>query len=290
MKEEQTAPANLRSLTTRLDNLARQSARPIRRVQRTVANTVVGQMLPPGVMKGGAAMSVRVGEASSRFTTDLDAARPADLELDDYLDEFTRRLEAGWGGFTGTLEPLPPARPDGVPEQYVMQPFKIRLLYLGRHWLTVPFELGHDEVGSTNQHELRIAHDIVSLFEAVGLDEPQPIPLLTVEHQIAQKLHACTAVSPRTGGNDRAHDLVDLQILEQEESIDKPALAAIANRLFRVRDAQPWPPVVVAHPSWPTIYAEAADGLDVRSGIEEAVEWATILSPRSPPSDPRFRA
>jgi len=219
-------------------------------------------------------MSVRVGEASSRFTTDLDAARPADLTLDDYLDEFGRRLDGGWGGFTGNLEQLPPAEPEGVPEQYVMQPFKIRLLYLGRHWLTVPFELGHDEIGSTKQPELRIAHDIVSLFEAIGLDEPQPIPLLTTAHQIAQKLHACTMINARTGDNDRAHDLVDLQILEHEESIDRPALAAIAARLFRVRDAQTWPPVVVAHPSWPTIYAEAANGLDVLSDVEEAVDWA----------------
>ena len=105
MTEPHTAPTNLRSLTTRLDNLARQSARPIRRVQRTVANTVVGQMLPSGVMKGGAAMSVRVGEAASRFTTDLDAARHTDLTLDDYLDELARRLDAGWGGLTGFRVP-----------------------------------------------------------------------------------------------------------------------------------------------------------------------------------------
>jgi len=124
MTEPHTAPTSLRSLTARLDNLARKSARPLRRVQRTVANTVVGQMLPSGVMKGGAAISMRVGEAASRFTTDLDAARHTDLTLDDYLNELARRLDAGWGGFTGTLEQLPPAEPEGVAEQYVMQPFK----------------------------------------------------------------------------------------------------------------------------------------------------------------------
>jgi hypothetical protein len=273
MTEPHPAPTNLRSLTTRLDNLARQTARPIRRVQRTVANTVVGQMLPSGVMKGGAAMSVRVGEAASRFTTDLDAARHTDLTLDDYLNELAQRLDAGWGGFTGTLEQLTPAEPEGVAEQYVMQPFKIRLLYLGRHWLTVPFELGHDEIGSTKQHELRIAHDIVTLFESIGLPQPQPIPLLTVEHQIAQKLHACTSVHPRTGNNDRAHDLVDLQILNHEEPIDKTAVAEIATRLFRARNAHTWPPVVVSHPSWPAIYAEAADGLDVVPDVGDAVAW-----------------
>jgi hypothetical protein len=56
----------------------------------------------------------------------------------------------GWGGFTGALEQLEPAQPDGVPDDYVMQPFNIRLGYLGRHWLTVRFELGRDEIGSTN--------------------------------------------------------------------------------------------------------------------------------------------
>lgn len=153
----QTTPTNLRSLTTRLDNSARDSGRPIRRVQRTVANAIIGQMLPPGVMKGGAAMTIRMGEAASRFTTDLDAARHRDVSLDDYLDELAERLGTGWSGFTGTPERLPPAQPDGVPEQYVMQPFVIRLMYLGRRWLTVPFELGHDEIGSAHQHELRIS-------------------------------------------------------------------------------------------------------------------------------------
>jgi len=46
-------PTNLRSLEARIDNLARRRGRPVRRIQRAVANTVVGQMLPPGVVKGG---------------------------------------------------------------------------------------------------------------------------------------------------------------------------------------------------------------------------------------------
>jgi len=41
-----------------------------RRIQRAVANTIVGQMLPPGVVKGGTAMKLRLGEAGSRFTPD----------------------------------------------------------------------------------------------------------------------------------------------------------------------------------------------------------------------------
>ncbi len=273
-------PSNLRSLETRISNIARAQDRPVRRVQRVVANTVVGQMVPPSVVKGGTAMKLRVGEAGSRFTPDFDAARSADLTLDDYLDQLAERLAAGWSGFTGTVEEHEPPQPEGVPEEYVMQPFSIRLAYTGRHWLSVPFELGHDEVGSTRHAELRVADDIVELFATIGLDEPAPIPLLALDHQIAQKLHACTSVGVRTGGNDRAHDLVDLQILEQEELIDLAAIKVTAQRLFAARRAQPWPPTVVAHERWASIYAEAADGLDVLDDVDVAVAWTNDLIAR----------
>lgn len=53
-------PANLRHLIRLVDDLARAQGRPPRRVQRAIANTVVGQMLPPGVVKGGTAIGSRV--------------------------------------------------------------------------------------------------------------------------------------------------------------------------------------------------------------------------------------
>lgn len=274
-------PSNLRSLETLVNNLAREQERPVRRIQRVVANTVVGQMLPPGVVKGGTAMKLRVGEAGSRFTPDLDTARSANVTLDDYLDELADRLATGWGGFTGTVEELEPPQPEGVPEEYVMQPFIIRLAYKGRHWLAVPFELGRDEIGSTQQDEPRIADDIVELFDTLGLDTPEPIPVLALEHQIAQKLHACTSINAMTGGNERAHDLVDLQILDQEENIDMAAVAATAERLFAARRSHPWPPTVVAHEGWDTIYAEAADGLDVIDNVTDAVAWANDFIARA---------
>ena len=112
------------------------------------------------------------------------------------------------------------------------------------------------------------------LFVAIGLEQPQSIPLLTVGHQVAQKLYACTSVDSRIGQNGRAHVLVDLQILDHEEVMDKVAVASIARRLFAARYAQPWPPVVVAHSSWQAIYIEAAHGLAVRPDVDQAVTWA----------------
>jgi len=240
-------------------------------------------MLPPGVVKGGTAMKLRVGEAGSRFTPDLDAARSADLTLDDYLAELGERLAVGWGGFTGAVAEVEGPRPDDVPDEYVMRPFSLRLAYKSRHWLSVPFELGRDEVGSTARFDLALAPDIVELFDALGLDAPAPVPVIAVEHQVAQKLHACTAVSPRTGRNERAHDLVDLQILEEEEDIDLAAVADAARRLFAARRGHSWPPTVVAYEGWDTIYAEAAGGLNVIADVEGAVAWANEFIARIGP-------
>jgi hypothetical protein len=238
-------------------------------------------MLPPGVVKGGTAMKLRVGEAGSRFTPDLDVARSASLTLEDYLVDLGDRLADGWGGFTGTVTELDGSQPEGVPEEYVMQPFEIRLAYQSRHWLTVPFELGRDEIGSTAREELRLADDIVELFEALGLERPRPIPVLALDHQVAQKLHACTAVNPKTGRNERAHDLVDLQILDQEEEIDFVTLGATAERLFAARRSHRWPPTVITHEGWATIYAEAADGLEVIDNVDDAVTWANDFIARA---------
>ncbi len=203
--KRQDPPTNLRSLETRLYNFAQQRGRPVRRIQRGVANTVVGQMLPPGVVKGGTAMNLRVGEASSRFTPDLDATRAASVTLEEYLDQLGERLAT------------------------------------------------------------------------LGLDRPDPIPLLAVDHQIAQKIHACTATNPTVGKNQRAHDLVDLQILGQEGPQDMSAIGATSERLFAARRSQQWPPTVVTYEAWDTIYIEASDGLDVLGNVADAVDWANAF-------------
>jgi Nucleotidyl transferase AbiEii toxin, Type IV TA system len=277
---QREAPTNLASLQARIRNVAQAREQQPRRIQRAVASTVVGQMLPDGVVKGGTAMKIRVGEAGSRYTPDFDASRSPNVTVDDYVEQLRDRLERGWSGFTGTVRVLEPRQVEDVPPDYVMQPFEIRLAYQGRHWLTVEFELGHDEVGSTEDRDLRIADDILEIFATIGLEEPAPIPLMLVEHQVAQKLHACTYVNPNTNRNDRAHDLVDLQILEQE-TIDYAELREIGTRLFAARRAQEWPPTVAEYDDWGTIYAEAAEGLDVLPTITEAVAWANDLITRA---------
>lgn len=129
-----TPPPNLRSLEQRIRNLEPHDTGSLRR-QITMAMVVVGQMLPEGAVKGGTAMALRYGRADARFTQDLDAARIHPLT--HFIDDFEAALGHGWGGFTGRVVDRKPPRPQGIPVAYVMQPFDVKLEYLGRSWRTV---------------------------------------------------------------------------------------------------------------------------------------------------------
>ena len=271
------APSNVHSLTKRVDNLAISLDRPLARVQRAIANTVVAQMIPSGVVTGGSAMKLRLGDGASRFTPDLDAARAAEVELERYLEEMEELLSGGWGGFTGAVAELPAHAPADVPEDYVMRPFDVSLAYRGRHWLTVRLGLGHEEINAGELVEHRMADEIRDYFAILGLDEPQPVALLAAEPQAAEKLHACTYVSLKTGVNQRAHDLVDLQLLAQDCELDLAELGTLARRLFASRGNQPWPPTVIAYPLWSELYDKAAEGLAVLASVDEAVSWTNAL-------------
>ena len=94
---------------------------------------------------------------------------------------------------------------------------------------------------------------------------------MRADHQIAQKLHACTGPD-----NERAHDLVDLQLLVASVVVNLAHVKQTSVRLFGYRQAQPWPPAVVATQTWPGIYEDAA-GLDVLPDLDSAVGWANEL-------------
>lgn len=230
------APKSVRSLEQRIRNLAGSEDLALRR-RISMALVVVSQMLPEGAIKGGSAMALRYGRRT-RFTQDVDAARVQ--SLDQFQNDIEESLVSGWQGFTGRLIKRPAPKPPAVPTAYVMQPFEVKLDYLGRPWCTVKFELGHNELGDADEPEYHLAADLSDLFTAVGFEAPRPVPVLRSEHQIAQKLHALSA-----DGSERARDLIDLQLLEQQENLDLSKVAATCARLFHYRQQQSWPP-----PSW----------------------------------------
>jgi len=233
------------------------------RRMRSMASIVLAELLPGGIVKGGTGLNLRYGPHASRFSTDVDTTRPSAETLETFLEDLKSALRTGWNGFTGTLaEPKTQRIPDHIPNKYAMYQARVKIAYLGSTFATVKLEITLDEVGSVDDQELQMSHAISELFTSVGLPEPEPVAIISPEHQIAQKLHACTTPNG-FGVYDRAHDLVDIHLLRVNENPDPAKVGKIAERLFAMRNMGEWPPRVQSWPGWETLYAEAADGFDM---------------------------
>lgn len=259
-------PNSMRHLDDAIRRACGGSAEGYVHTRTVMANAIVASMLPDGVVKGGSALKMRFGDAASRFTTDLDTATATDPVL--YAERLDRALKDGWEGFSGRIVPKEPASPAGVPAEYVMKPYDVKLSYMGKQWCTVLLEVGHNEIGDAEVADWAELADAAALFERVGLPAPGRVPLMLVSHQIAQKLHAVTS------GGDRARDLIDLQLIVRNCDVDLSETRGICLRLFAYRKAQAWPPTIEAREGWAALYAEQSLGLPVLPSVDEAAEWA----------------
>ena len=239
-------------------------------IRSIIANAVVGQFLPQGIVKGGSALRLRYGLDNTRVTIDFDTAHRNDIE--DFISTIETGLKAGWSGFTGEVIRRTPATPKDIPAQYVMQPFDVKLRYMKQPWCTVRLEVGYDELGDAQVAEEFIADDILDVFKNLCLDEPKPIPLMPLTHQVVQKLHGVSEPN-----SSRAHDLVDLQLIFAHDAVDLKEVSRIAKRLFANRRRQPWPTLIKKGESWDSLYSDAAAGLDVMGNVDEAIAWANDL-------------
>ncbi len=244
------------------------------RLARAMADVVVGQMLPGGVVKGGSSLMFRYGGGVTRYTKDVDTARVVDLDV--YLESLRTKLAAGWNGFSGKLVDVEPPSPPNVPKPYLMMPYDIKLQYLGRAWMTVRIEIGHNEIGDADAFEMKLPEDIAAAFVALGFPRPAEIPVMKLSYQIAQKLHAVSGKE-----SDRAHDLIDLQLMSIHSMLDYGDSKSTCKRLFVYRQEQTWPPTIVKGEKWENVYNEARetlrDNTSILPTVGEAVKWANEL-------------
>ena len=224
------------------------------RLSRQLANVIVGQMLPDGVIKGGSSLMFRYG---SRLT----------------LDRLQRALAAGWNGFSADLVEVEPAKPKDVPGEYVMRPYDAKLKYMGRPWQTIRIEIGHNEIGDADEYEEFLPEEIADAFEQMQFPRPQPLRVMKLSYQIAQKLHALSEE-----GSDRAHDLIDLMLIGRQSQLDFVDIKSKCVRLFDYRRKQAWPPVIRKGEEWDAKYEAALgtvrDNSDICHTVDEAVVWA----------------
>ena len=266
-------PNSRNNLEKAIDRVCKDEGIDPFRTKRLLASVIVGQMLPDGAAKGGNALKIRFGNAATRFSQDLDTARVSSLE--DYISQLSERLEEGWNGFTGTVVKKDAPSPEGVPAPYIMQPFEVKLSYNHKGWMTLPLEVGHNEIGDADDPEMIASPEAAEILTKLGFPEPGPVPCMRLEHQVAQKLHGASGA-----GSDRAHDLIDLQLAVSEGKIDYPKAKSVCMRLFEYRQQQQWPPTIVKGDGWEGLYDEQRENLDILPTVDEAIAWANDLIAR----------
>jgi hypothetical protein len=257
-------PSNLRSLRDRLVQAAKREGLVFGRLQQHVAVLVVAQLAasltdavgaPLLLVKGGSSLELRRGIADSRTSKDLDTV--ARLDVAEVHELLADAGEDGWEGFTAIFTAPEEIDVPGMPVK--PRRFVAKLSYHGQPFASVPIEVSMVEAGNTERFDA-VVSDALAL---VGVPASVTVPCMTVPWQIAQKLHACTAVLPAPKTNDRAHDLVDLQLLEAllaDAELQQTRHACVA--VFEARAQQPWPPTIRPPSHWSAIYERALEGLD----------------------------
>ncbi|MGH3428532.1 MAG: nucleotidyl transferase AbiEii/AbiGii toxin family protein [Mycobacteriales bacterium] len=150
--------------------------------------------------------------------------------------------------------------------------FTAKLNYHGKPFSSVPVEVSAVEAGNADHYD-KVSSEALAL---VGLPVSDAVPCMTLPWQVAQKIHACTEPVEQPRTNDRAHDLVDLQLLEVlmvDEPLTQTRTASVA--VFETRGKHTWPPTVVTQPHWSSIYTHVLEGLEdlgLAPRVEEAVE------------------
>lgn len=257
-------PSNLRSLRDRLVQAAKREGLVFGRLQQHVAVLVVAQLAarltdvagaPLLLVKGGSSLELRRGIGDSRTSKDLDTVARHDVE--EVHELLADAGEVGWEGFTAVFTPPEEIEVPGLPVK--PRRFVAKLSYHGQPFASVPIEVSMVEACNTESFDT-VSSDALAL---VGVPVEVTVRCMTVPWQIAQKLHARTAAlaPPRT--NDRAHELVDLQLLEvlpADADLADTRVACVA--VFEARAEQLWPPTIHAQPHWPAIYGRAMEGLD----------------------------
>jgi len=204
----------------------------------------------------------------SRASRDLDTVTRHDIEL--VWQALVAAAAEGWEGFTGVLTGPEAIEVPGL----IIKPrrFTVKLKYQSAPFVSVPVEVSPQEAGNTDEADW--THS--PALELVGLPLSRPIPCMTLRWQIAQKLHAVTAKLDGGRVNDRAHDLIDLQILEA--LISGGPMGPVRHacvEVFGARAQQAWPPTVTVYDHWPRIYAGALSSvpdLDLASNVQEAAQ------------------
>ena len=289
------APSSARILNAWITQAQDRLATSGPRLSWLVAATVVSAALqravdehgsPLFLLKGGTLLQYRL-PATSRSTRDIDGLVRGGI--DEFLAELDKVLVAPWGPLTlmrGDVEAIQ------VPSRIVKpRRFDIVVQLNGVTWRRVQVEVSPDE-GQAGAAPESIRAPSLAGF---GLPSPEHLTSLSMDYQIAQKVHACTDPhNPPALVNDRARDVVDLLLLRDLTSETmSPTLVevrAAIEDIFATRASEArrvgatprtWPARCIALPHWVPSFASAADSASLSVSLVDAVEelndWLDLI-------------
>lgn len=214
-------------------------------------------------VKGGAALELRFADRA-RTTKDMDVGLPGSRL--DRFDALERAAALGFDDFTfrvkvpRDLELVDTVRVD------------VAVAYRGRGVQTIQIDLGPSE-----ESPVELVAPAIRGVAELGIPVPSPIRCISLDAQIAQKLHACT--SPRLlATENRARDILDIIFLDMLGQIDPTSVRNACVRIFEQRAEHPWPPPPEVPPAWKAELASLAaeQGLRFANGDEIVDAFSNI--------------
>ncbi len=280
-------PNSVKTLEVRLRNIVKAdpdlSEDVFSRLRREIASIILGQVLarvvdgegkPIFLIKGGVAMSLRLG-LRARATKDFDVA--CRIDKAEALERLRDELVDGWGPFRLAFAQEQPKeiRDTGAWRIDVKEGMN------GAPFSTVQLEIAEAEGEAGQQFDLESSRLLE--LDRLGFEAPERVPLVTIAYLVAQKLHACTDHSTLDRVNDRFRDLIDLQLVEH--ALDDPetlrSTAAACREIFTLRGKHDWPPSIKVVAGWEEGYRKMAQDMKFEpDDVNEAARRAEAVISR----------
>lgn len=247
------------------------------RVELAVANFALLQILVSAqelhkvafYLKGGQAAVLRLGMIESRATRDLDLSFRANRNV-------IRQAIAGvvgqsWGPFTiSSAREVNSGTPANISEDLKLVRYFVHVGIGNSSWRRVILEASPSLEIEWTVEFCALSNDLRSLLGSIVDLKIAAIPSISVEQQMAEKLHAVTAP-----GSRRGHDIYDLFMSATNHEVNISDLARATVSVFTSRATHPIPLSITTNESLRAEYVRQVGDVASAPAFEEA---ATLVN------------
>lgn len=246
-KEIRQLRAGAKELERRVQKNARESGTTVERVRLRIAalavcgalsNATYAGEIPLYLVKGGLALELRFGY-KARASKDIDVGIQAPADALPAILETA--LRSTFDSFMFSIKPPVTRTRSGAFRA------NVQVFYKDRNWSTVQIDLSEAAADCGVETLTHLSLD------DFGLHAPT-VNVLSINDQIAEKVHALTAPADGERRGERARDLVDIFLCLDFLDIDYLDLANKCEATFRRRlettPSHEWPPAFSLPPDW----------------------------------------